>query len=346
MQRAGKIMDYKQGLCLVVLLFSSWSAALHANEPTPYESKLVEANGSANINVTSEPVLPIPLHVNVDQRKVALGLRLFEDKKLSKDGSMSCRSCHLLDKGGADGEVLSPSIDGKLRSTNTPSIFNLEFSTLYGWMGLPRTLSGLSEAIIKSKKGLANDWPAILPYLKADADYLHQFKTIYPDGISANNVKDAMAEYMRSLITPNSRFDRFLRGEELVLTKEEFGGYQLFKSYGCASCHQGELLGGNMFASNNIFREHFVKKGEKVKLDIGRYTKTKDENDRYVFRVPSLRNIALTSPYFHDGSADNLLEAVDLMGKYMLGRKIPEEHQVLIVKFLHTLTGELAGEPL
>ena len=338
--------EIKQGLCWVTLLFCSLTTTLHAYEPTLYESKLVEANGAANINGISEPVLPIPLHVNVDHRKVSLGLRLFEDKKLSKDGTMACRSCHLLDKGGADGEVLSPSIDGKFRSTNTPSIFNLEFFTLYGWMGMPKTLPGLSEAIIKSKKGLANDWANILPYLEGDADYTHQFTAIYADGISANNVKDAMAEYMRSLITPNSRFDRFLRGEELVLTKEEYGGYELFKSYGCASCHQGELLGGNMFASNNIFREHFVKKGKEVKLDIGRYTKTKDENDRYVFRVPSLRNIALTPPYFHDGSAETLEEAVDLMGKYMLGRKIPDEHQALIVKFLHTLTGELAGEPL
>jgi len=328
---------------LAFLILSCWSMNLSAD----HAEITLPQRDLQDTATLSEPILPIPLTVDVDPKKVTLGLRLFEDKGLSSDGTMACRSCHLYNKGGGDGEVLSPSIDGKSRSTNTPTIFNVGLNSLYGWLGMPNTLEGLSEAILKSKKGLANDWPVVIPYLKSDTDYPRQFSSIYPDGITINNVKDAMAEYMRSLITPNARFDRYLRGDKMILNKEEFGGYQLFKSYGCASCHQGELLGGNVFASNNLFREFFVRnKGKSMKMDIGRYNKTKDENDRYVFRVPGLRNIALTSPYFHDGSAETLEEAVDLMGQYMLGRKIPKEHQHLIVKFLNTLTGELKGEPL
>ncbi len=339
-------MKYSTWMLAFSLLISCWVTNLSAYDLTPSGATTLAPNEAQESAILSEPILPIPLHVEIDQGKVALGLRLFEDKGLSSDGSTACRSCHLFNKGGGDGEVLSPSIDGKTRATNTPTIFNVGLYSLYGWLGMPKTLEGLSEAIIKSKKGLANDWPVIIPYLKGDSNYVRQFSASYPDGINVNNVKDAMAEYMRSLITPNSRFDRYLRGEEMVLTKEEFGGYQLFKSYGCASCHQGELLGGNMFASNNLFREFFVERGEAVKMDVGRYNKTKDENDRYVFRVPSLRNIALTGPYFHDGSVDSLEDAVDLMGKYMLGREIPEPHQALIVKFLNTLTGEFKGESL
>ncbi len=293
-----------------------------------------------------EPIKPIPTVVNVNPKKVALGLRLFEDKRLSKDGSIACRNCHQLDKGGTDGKRFSPSIDGGYRERNTPSIFNVGLVSLYGWHGMPTTLENITETIIESKKGLASDWNIIVPRLVKDATYLNAFNSIYPDGIQPNNVKDAMAEYQRSLITPNSRFDRYLRGEVDAISQVEKEGYRLFKEYGCTSCHQGVAVGGNMVAPFNLFMNYIEKKDSLDKLELGRFKKTKEESDKYVFLVPSLRNVALTSPYFHDGSTLELDKAVDIMGRYMLGRIIPKEEREKIVFFLRTLTGEYLGKPL
>ena len=293
-----------------------------------------------------EPILPLPTQVEVNPDKVALGLRLFEDKGLSRGAAISCRTCHLLDRGGTDNEPLSPSIDGGFRSTNTPTIFNVGLYPLYGWFGLPDSLADVSEAIIKSKKGLDSDWPKIIPYLKSDAEYSTAFTNIYKDGIAPENVKDALAEYMRSLITPGSRFDRYLMGEVEALSAGEKRGYALFKEYGCVSCHQGVNIGANMVSPFNLFRDFLTNRTREGTTHLGRFNVTHAEEDKEVFRVPSLRNVALTAPYFHDGSAQTLEVAVDVMGRYMLGRVIPAADRRLLVGFLHTLTGELDGEPL
>lgn len=296
--------------------------------------------------VALEPIKPIPLSIDVDPQKVELGKRLFEDKRLSKDGSMACRNCHYMDKGGTDGEQFSPTINGGYRSRNTPTIFNLGLYKLYGWYGMPTNLEDLSEAIIKSKKGLASDWPEIIPMLNQDSDYVRQFSAIYPDAIQPENVKNAIAEYLRSLITPNSRFDDYLRGNKNALNQQEKEGYRLFKAYGCTSCHQGVAVGANMVAPFNIFRNYLDQEKTLTQLEAGRFNKTKDEKDRYVFRVPSLRNVELTAPYLHDGSATSLEGTIDLMGRYMLGRIIPIEERKSIAKFLKTLTGQHQEKPL
>ncbi len=316
-------------------------AKIHIASSNIYQD--YSSSRSARLN---EPVKPIPTRVELDPAKVELGRRLFEEKRLSQDGSMACRNCHLPEKGGADGKRFSPSIDGGHRDRNTPSIFNVGLMTLYGWLGMPNTLETLTEAIIKSKKGLASSWDIIIPRLVKEPEYLNSFNAIYSDGVQPNNVKDAMAVYQRSLITPNSRFDHYLRGDQNAISQEERKGYDLFKEYGCTSCHQGVALGGNMVAPFNLFKNYLDKRKGAQKLDLGRFKKTKDESDKYVFLVPSLRNVALTAPYFHDGSTDELDDAVDIMGRYMLGRVIHADDRKLIVKFLHTLTGEYQGKPL
>ncbi len=295
---------------------------------------------------SDEPILPIPKEINVDPKKVALGLRLFEDKQLSEDGSMACRSCHHLEQGGTDGERFSASIDGGYRSRNTPSIFNVGLLGLYGWYGIPTNLGDLAEAIIKSKKGLASDWPDIINKLNHEPDYIASFSAIYSDGIQPENIKDALAEYMRSLVTPNSRFDQYLRGNLQAITQQEKEGYQLFKRYGCSSCHQGVAVGGNMVAPFNLFRNYLTPEHTESQLELGRFNKSNDEADKYVFRVPSLRNVALTAPYFHDGSTKRLESAVDSMARYMLGKEISKHDRKLIVQFLHTLTGTYQGKEL
>ena len=322
---------------LLWALFCCFTGLAAAADPPPARRDAAEQR---------EPILPLPAQIRVNPDKVTLGLRLFEDKGLSRDSVISCRTCHLPDRGGTDHEPLSPSIDGGFRPTNTPTIFNVGFYPLYGWFGLSDTLEDVTEAIIKSNKGLDSDWPEIIPYLKRDTEYVTAFARLYGDGITPANVKDALAEYMRSLITPGSRFDRYLMGELEALSAEEKQGYALFKEYGCVSCHQGMNIGANMVSPFNLFRDFLKKRTYEGTTHLGRFNVTGAEEDKEVFRVPSLRNVALTAPYFHDGSAPTLEAAVDIMGRYMLGRVIPAGDRRLLIGFLHTLTGELNGEPL
>ncbi len=157
------------------------------------------------------------------------------------------------------------------------------------------------------------------------------------------NVKNAIAEFERTLLTPGSRFDRHLRGDATALSAEEKAGYLKFKSYGCISCHQGVNIGANLFQRMGVIGDYFADRGNITKADLGRFNVTGQESDRHVFKVPGLRNVALTAPYFHDGSARTLEEAVEVMAKYQLGRPLPPGDLADIVRFLHTLTGELEG---
>lgn len=330
---------------LIVLLMTLPNAHSY-NTPAPVTAISFFAQQSAASAKSSEPIKPIPNNIDFDIKKALLGLRLFEDKNLSRDGSKACRSCHYLDKGGADGEQYSPSIDGSHRIRNTPSIYNVGLLSLYGWYGMPNSLENVTESIIKSKKGLAADWPTIISKINNDSEYVRLFKATYADGVKPDNIKHAIAEYMRSLTTPDSRFDQYLNGNMQAITPKEKEGYRLFKEYGCTSCHQGVAVGGNMVAPFNLFRNYLNKEITSKQLELGRFNETKDESDKYVFRVPSLRNVALTSPYFHDGSTARLETAVDIMGRYMLGRIIPANERKLIVYFLHTLTGNYQDKPL
>ena len=323
------------GLRVTILAFALNVTTVTANEPpTPA--------GATPVG----PALPIPQHIQLDSQKVTLGSRLFMDKRLSRDGRFACMSCHYFDKGGTDQQRLSPSIDGGTRALNTPSIFNVGLLPIYTWAGKRVGLPDLAEAILKSDKGLGSDWPTILSVLRADPAYVRAFIISYPDGIQPKNVTDALAQFMRSLITPNSRFDRYLTGETGAMSAREQKGYRLFKAYGCASCHQGVNLGGNMVSPFGIFGDYARDRGNPTKADLGRFNVTGLEDDKYVFRVPSLRNVALTAPYLHDGSVQSLEDAVGIMGEYMLGRSLPEQDIHLIADFLRSLNGELNGKPL
>ncbi len=296
---------------------------------------------------TSEPILPIPFDAPLNREKVLLGEQLFKDPILSNNGKVACHDCHYFDKGATDQKRFSKAINGQYRSYNTPTLFNVGLTTILNWEGNHDDLGEITEAIIKSKKGLASDWPELIARLNAKLDYANAFSRIYGGQIRPEHVKDVFAEFLRSLNTPNSRFDQYLRGADDAITKDEKIGYQLFKAYGCASCHQGVNLGGNMFASfSSIFGNYIEDKQNITKSDLGRFNVTGEELDKYVFRVPILRNIALTAPYFHDGSANTLEKAVVIMSGYMLGRDMPPNDVKRIVQFLNTLTGEYKGSPL
>lgn len=285
-------------------------------------------------------ILPIPLDVPLDTTRVTLGRELFHDPQLSGDGTVSCASCHNLAQGGADGRVRAVGINGNEGAINAPSVFNAAFNFRQFWDGRSPSLEHQIDGPINNPVEMGASWEHILDYLNSSDEYERLFADAYDDGITVDNVRDALATFQRSLTTPNSRFDRFLRGEEDAITAEEREGYDLFQLYGCIACHQGVNVGGNIYQRFGIIANYFEDRGNITQADLGRYNVTGFEQDRHVFKVPTLRNVALTAPYFHDGSAETLEEAVYVMGVYQLGRVLSDEELDLIVQFLHTLTGE------
>ena len=287
-----------------------------------------------------EPIKPIPESVDVDPRRVALGRALFHDPILSKDDTVSCASCHDLASGGDDGLRVSIGIEGRPGVINSPTVFNAGFNFKQFWDGRAKTLEAQIDGPVQSPIEMGNLWPEVVAKLYQDNRYPQQFNAIYPDGINRKNVKNAIAEFVKSLTTPNSRFDRWLKGDQGALTPLERKGYALFKDYGCASCHQGANVGGNMFQVFGVLNDYFRRRGDITDADLGLYNITGNEEDRHSFKVPSLRMAAHTAPYLHDGSAETLRDAVDAMFEFQLGREAPDEDKDAIVSFIKTLAGE------
>lgn len=293
-----------------------------------------------------EALKPLPAAPALDPAKVELGRRLFNEPRLSVNNTLSCASCHHLETGGADNKPFSVGFDGKPVEINTPSVFNASLNFKQFWNGRVDTLEAQVEQVVISPVEMGSNWKTVVQNLTALPLYQKAFSQAYPDGVTAANVHNALATYERTLLTPNSRFDQYLLGNTDILTLQEKYGYQRFKDYGCIACHQGVNIGGNMFQKFGVMGDYFKARGNPVEADLGRYLLTKDEEDRHVFKVPSLRNVAVTAPYFHDASAKTLEDAVDVMFKYQLGRNPTQEDKDLIVRFLKTLTGEWAGKPL
>lgn len=294
---------------------------------------------AAEMRLALEPIRPIPAVLPLDGRKVALGRRLFHDARLSKDGTVSCASCHSLDLGGADGKAVSKGMDGVAGTRNTPTVFNASQNFKQFWDGRADTLEHQIDEPLLNPTEMAATWDSVIAVIRTDALYVAEFGGAYPDGVAPKNVRDAIATFERSLLTPNSRFDRFLRGEMEAITPDELRGYTLFKDVGCTSCHQGVNVGGTMFQTLGRMSDYFESHGGAAAADLGRFKVTGREEDRYRFKVPTLRNVALTPPFLHDGSVATLDAAVILMAKYQLGVELPEADVKDIVKFLHSLTG-------
>ncbi len=293
-----------------------------------------------------EPIQPLPPPTASDRRKVSLGERLFREPRLSRNNDMACINCHILEDNGADRLARSIGREGIRLDVNTPTVFNSSLNPYQFWDGRAQSLEQQIDFVVTSDKEFATRWPAIIAKLEQDAGYRNAFNRLYPDGITAANIRDAIAAFERTLITTNSRFDRFLLGAANAITPEEKRGYHLFKAYGCVACHQGSNVGGNLFMRFGLFGDYFAKRGNPTPADLGRFNVTGRPDDRHLFRVPSLRLAALTPPYFHDGSVNTLEEAVKIMAKHLLGRMIPEPDIHHIVAFLKSLPGEYRGQPL
>lgn len=290
--------------------------------------------------VLNEPILPVRAQTQFDPRKVQLGRQLFIDVRLSGDNTISCNSCHNLAAGGVDGRARSLGINGAEGDINAPTVFNCALNFKQFWDGRADTLEDQIDGPTHNPREMGSNWDTIIQKLTADPELVKSFGALYPSGITTITVKDAIATFERSLTTPDSRFDRYLRGEATALNEDEKKGYRLFKDLGCISCHQGMNAGGNMFQPFGVMADYFAKRGNVTKADLGRFNVTGLPQDRHRFRVPGLRNVELTAPYFHDASAKTLEDAVRLMAEYQLAQPLEEDQVRLVTAFLKTLTGE------
>jgi cytochrome c peroxidase len=271
-----------------------------------------------------EPITPIPAPRAQDPQRVLLGERLFSDRRLSHDNTRSCSSCHDIATNGASASI-HDAREGQPIALNTPTVFNASLNFRLNWEGNFRSLEEGIEGSLRNPAIMASSVGETLGKLRADPEIVRQFRDAYGREPDATALLDAIATYERSLVTPGSRFDRWLAGEINVMTPDELSGYQVFKSLGCITCHQGVNVGGNLFQRHGIF--HPLGSPEPVFV-----------------RVPSLRNVATTAPYFHDGSASTLPEAVKVMGVAQLDRVLTDQQITAVVAFLNTLTGTYRGQ--
>ena len=271
--------------------------------------------------------MPIPKAPPADPLKLAIGESLFGDRRLSHDGTFACSSCHDIRTNGADNGRRAAAPDGSKIALSIPTVFNAALSFRLNWEGNFRSLEAHAQALLENPMVMGTSVEEVLGKLNADPEAVRQFHNAYDRAPDRTTLLDAIATFERSLLTPGSRFDRWLGGDTAALTAEEQTGYGLFKSLGCISCHQGVNVGGNLYQRHGIFRPLAAPKPE-------------------ILRVPSLRNVATTAPYFHDGSAPTLDDAVRKMAAAQLDQELSDQSVQAIVAFLQTLTGNYRRVPV
>ena len=284
----------------------------------------------------SELIVAIEKNANVNLDKALLGKSLFFEKKLSKNNSVSCASCHDILHGGDDNMKSSVGINGQKGALNAPTVLNSKYNFVQFWDGRAKDLKEQASGPIHNPMEMGSNINEVVQKLKQNKSYVKKFDGVYKDIIRPKYILDAIVEFEKALITPNSKFDLYLNGQKGILSKEEKDGYKLFKSYGCISCHNGINIGGNLFQKMGILKK--VKNTNNRYL--GRFNVTKDEDDKYFFKVPSLRNIEKTAPYFHNGESKTLRDAVKTMMEYQLGVNATVNEIDKIIAFLKTLNGE------
>ena len=296
----------------------------------------------------NEPVRPIDQALEYDEAKAALGFALFHDPRLSVDNTVSCASCHALETAGVDNHQYSHGVNEQLGGVNAPTVFNAVYNFVQFWDGRAQTLAAQAAGPPLNPVEMASEsFDQIIAKLKADKQFTKAFTAVYPGGITEANLTDAIEQFERTLVTPNSAFDKWLLGDDSALTADQLEGYELFKKYDCATCHVGPNLGGLSYELMGLRRHYFAERGlELTHEDNGRYKETQQERDRHRFKVPGLRNVEHTWPYYHDGTRHTLEEAVRDMGLYQSGVELSDAEVGKIVDFLESLTGEYKGVPI
>lgn len=303
------------------------------------------ATGLAAAEFANEPVQPLIDRIPTDPEKVALGYKMYNDVRISADGTVSCAECHPLDQGGTESTRTSEGIFGQFGGVNAPTVYNAVFNCKQFWNGRAATLAEQAAGPPVNPVEMGDQtWDEIVARLRQDKALVREFEALYPEeGLAEATVTDAIAEFEKTLITPNSPFDRYLKGDASALTAQEAEGYRLFKEHDCATCHAGQTLGGQSFEYLGVAEDYFAARTPEIAFnddDKGLFGFTGDERDLHRFKTPNLRNVALTAPYLHDGSAATMDEAVKAMMRFQTGAEYTQQEVDRIVDFLSTLTGE------
>ncbi|MCD8179400.1 MAG: cytochrome-c peroxidase [Tannerellaceae bacterium] len=317
----------------------SWAKEVRAEH---YASPTVAAQ------FANEPVQPLPLALPTDPEKVALGFTLYHDTRLSADNTLSCASCHDLGTAGVDRKQFSEGINGQFGGVNAPTVYNAALNTLQFWDGRAADLQEQAAGPPLNPVEMGHiSFDDIVDLLVEDTELVKIFEQLYPqEGVTESTITDAIAEFEKTLLTP-SRFDYYLRGDLTAMTPEELQGYEVFKEKRCATCHVGMNMGGQSFEYMGIKADYFGHRGTDITDgDLGRFAFTSNEDDKHRFKTPTLRNVMLTYPYFHDGTIMTIEDAIRVMHRFQLGGEINDKETQQIATYLHTLTGEYQGEIL
>ncbi|RMF17295.1 MAG: cytochrome-c peroxidase [Candidatus Dadabacteria bacterium] len=291
---------------------------------------------------------PIPKDNPQTTAKIELGKKLYLDPRLSVDGTVSCNSCHNVMAGGDDDRATSAGVNGQRGGRNAPTVWNAAFLSVQFWDGRANSLEEQAKGPLINPVEMGNpDHDTVIKRLKQYPEYVAAFNDVFgKDGLNIDNLAKAIASFERMLITPGAPFDRYAKGEKKAIAKKARQGAELFQKIGCITCHSGPAFAGPPLPEGTGFFQRFptfadnefVKKYE-LDQDLGRYEATKNEADKHMFRVPTLRNVAMTAPYFHNGKVRTLDEAVRVMAKTQLNRDLSDDAVEKLVAFLETLTG-------
>jgi cytochrome c peroxidase len=284
----------------------------------------------------SEPIQPIEPAVVADPAMTELGKKLYFDPRLSKSGFISCNSCHNLSMGGSDNLRTSIGHNWQEGPINSPTVLNSRMNVAQFWDGRAKDLQEQAGGPIANPGEMAFTHELAVGVIESIPQYVAEFTGVFgsPE-VNIDRITKAIAAFEETLVTPNARFDRWLAGDARALSDLEVAGYHLFKSSGCSMCHNGPAAGGTSFRKMGLVEPYHT--GNPAQ---GRAAVTGRDADRFNFKVPTIRNVELTYPYFHDGAADTLAQAVDVMGRVQLGRRFSDDENARIVAFLRTLTGE------
>ena len=283
-----------------------------------------------------ELIQPIEAATIASPAMMELGKKLYFDPRLSRSGFISCNSCHNLSMGGSDNLKTSIGHNWQKGPINAPTVLNSSMSVAQFWDGRARDLKEQAGGPIANPGEMAFTHDLAITMLASIPQYVEEFERVFDTRVvDIDGVTKAIAAFEETLVTPNARFDRWLKGDRSAITATELEGYQLFKSSGCAMCHNGPAAGGRTFRKMGIVEPYRTDNPAE-----GRFAVTGRDADRFSFKVPSLRNVELTYPYFHDGAADTLAESVDVMGRIQLGKRYSPQENAKIVAFLKTLTGD------
>ena len=297
--------------------------------------------GGSGLHFNAEPITPVPLHLDSDPRLREVGRQLFFDPRLSGDGDSHCGSCHALPPISEAQPASGVSEPMGKHKRSVPLLYNVGEAYWLNWDGRYSDLETLVADAVSDPDKLNADWATVLERLRPV--YASRFGLSGSQPLTRAGVVEALAVFLRSLNTPNARLDRFLRGDHDALTLREQQGYRLFKEVGCATCHNGRAAGANFFEQFYIYRHEGGAEGEPRLRDQGRYYVTGESDDANLYRVPTLRNVVHSAPYFHDGSTQTLREAIEEMAEHQLGVVLAEEDVLLLEDFLKTLSGNHPG---